>query len=203
MVGAAVASTAADKVPHAVAAVTLMAAGLLLGAGLARISFLTRLFPAPVFVGYIAGTGVTIIIGQARDLLASGHLGMLVGASAMVLTLLLKKLAPRVPGPFVVLLTATLAGVFLHLGARGVPVIGSALGHFGTFTVPVTLSWSDWRPLIAPALSIGLITYVDALANADLLAQPGDPPVSPQQRVLRARKLERPQRALRRLHGGV
>jgi MFS superfamily sulfate permease-like transporter len=179
MVGAAVAGTAAAKVPHAVAAVTLMAAGLLLGAGLARISFLTRLFPAPVFVGYIAGTGVTIIIGQGRDLLASGHLGVLVGASAMVMTLLLKKLAPRVPGPFVVLLAATLASVVLQLGGRGVPVIGSALGHFGTFTLPVTLAWSDVRPLIAPALSIGLITYVDALANADLLAQPGDPPVAP------------------------
>ena len=69
-----------------------------------------------MFVGYIAGTGLTIIIGQSRDSLAAGHLGMMVGVSAMVLTLLLKKLAPRVPGPFVVLLTATIASVVLQLG---------------------------------------------------------------------------------------
>jgi MFS superfamily sulfate permease-like transporter len=179
MVGAAVVGVSAAALPHAIAAVTLMAAALLIGAGLARISFLPRLFPAPVFVGYIAGTGVTIIIGQARDLLASGRLGLLVGALAIGLVLLLKRFAPRLPGPFVVLLAATIASVALGLTGRGVPVIGSALGHFGAFTFPTDLGWSALRPLVAPALSIGLITYVDALANGDLLAQPGDPPVRP------------------------
>jgi sulfate permease, SulP family len=179
MVGAAVVGIPAHALGASLAALTLLAAGFLLAAGLARISFLPRLFPVPVFVGYIAGTGVTIIFGQARDLLSGGTLALLVGLAAIAAVLALKRWAPRLPGPFIVLLAATVAGMALHLGARGVPVIGSQLGHFGALTVPAALGWSGVRPLLGPAFGLALIVYVDALANSDLLAQAGDPPTRP------------------------
>src|SRR5262245_60352071 len=51
IVGTAVAS--AGQVAPALAALTILVAAILFAAGLARISFLPRLFPAPVFVGYL------------------------------------------------------------------------------------------------------------------------------------------------------
>ena len=179
MVGAAVVSIPAARLPASLMVLTLLVAGFLFVAGIARISFLQRLFPAPVFVGYIAGTGVTIMIGQAKDLVSSGRLALLVGLAATATVLALRRFAPKLPGPFVVLLAATLASVALGLGRHGVPVIGSSLGHFGALTLPTGLVWSDVKSLLGPAASLALVVYVDALANGDMLAAKGDPPLAP------------------------
>src|SRR5215471_18346755 len=87
IVGTSVAKIPAQHLVPALSALTLMTGACLMIGRLLRISFLQRLFPTPVFVGYIAGTGVTILVGQAKE----------------ILVLLLKRLAPKVPGPFVVL----------------------------------------------------------------------------------------------------
>ena len=179
MVGAAVVSIPSAKLPASLAALTLMAAGFLFAAGLARISFMQRLFPTPVFVGYIAGTGVTILIGQAKDMVSSGRLALLVGLAAIAVVLALRRLAPRWPGPFIVLLAATLASVALGLERHGVPVIGGSLGHFGALTLPTGLVWSDVKSLLGPAAGLALVVYVDALANGEMLAAKGDPPLNP------------------------
>jgi len=179
MVGAAVVAIPTAKLASSLAVLTLLAAGFLFAAGIARISFLTRLFPTPVFVGYIAGTGVTILFGQARDLVSSGRLALVVGLAAIALVLSLRRLAPKLPGPFVVLLAATLASVALGLGEQGVPVIGGSLGHFGAPALPTGLAWSDVKSLLGPAASLALVVYVDVLANGDMLAAKGDPPLNP------------------------
>ncbi|HEY7375384.1 MAG TPA: hypothetical protein VIF57_24715, partial [Polyangia bacterium] len=51
----------ADRLGGSLAALTLLVAIVLIAVGAARISFLPRLFPEPVFVGYIAGTGALAI----------------------------------------------------------------------------------------------------------------------------------------------
>lgn len=179
IVGAALAKVPPEHVAASMAALTLSSAAVLFVAGLARIAFLQRLFPVPVFVGYLAGTGVSIVIGQAKDLVGHGHLALAVGLASMASVLALKRLAPRVPGPFAVLAAATVLSVVFRLQRHGVPVIGGTLGHFGSFAWPFGLGWAGWRPMIAPALSLALLVYVDALANADALAKKGDPPVRP------------------------
>jgi sulfate permease, SulP family len=179
IVGSVMAAAPHGRLGLWLALLALMVAAVQLLAGLARISFLSRLFPTPVFVGYIAGTGVTILFGQARDLVSHGWLAFAIGAAAGLAVVALRKLAPRVPGPFVVLLAATVVSALAGFGGRGVPVIGSALGQFGRLVLPTEASWADLRALIGPALSLGLISYVDALANGNMLAQPSDPPIRP------------------------
>jgi SulP family sulfate permease len=132
-----------------------------------------------VFVGYIAGTGVTIVWGQAKDLVLGGVPALMVGGAATVAVVLLKRFLPRVPGPFVVLLAATVLSAALGLEAHGVKVIGAQLGHFGSLTFGAGLGWEGWKAMAGPALSLALILYVDALANADLLQQKGDPDLRP------------------------
>jgi MFS superfamily sulfate permease-like transporter len=179
MVGAAVSGVPQHALASSLTALALMTAAVLFVAGLLRIQFLTRLFPTPVFVGYIAGTGVTIVWGQARDLFQGGPPAMIVGGAAIVAVVLLKRLLPRVPGPFVVLLVATVASVVLGLPARGVKVIGAQLGHFGALSIASDLGWEGWKAMAGPALSLALILYVDALANAEMLREGGDPEIRP------------------------
>lgn len=177
IVGTAMVGVGAGRLELHLLLLALMVAVVQLAAGLARISFLTRLFPTPVFVGYIAGTGVSIVIGQARELVAHGWFAFVIGAAAALAVVALKRLAPRVPGPFVVLLAATIISAAFDFAGAGVPVIGGALGHFGRLAAPTGVGWNDVRALIGPALSLGLISYVDTLANAAMLVQPHDPPV--------------------------
>ena len=132
-----------------------------------------------MFVGYIAGTVCTIILGQAKDLLAGGAPALVVGGISIAVVATLKWLVPRMPGPFVVLLLATTVSAGFGLEAHGVSVIGSGLGHFGALTLPTDLGWSDWKAMIVPAISLALIVYVDTLANGDMLAQRGDPEIDP------------------------
>jgi SulP family sulfate permease len=179
MVGAAVSSVPQQHLAASLTALTLMTAAVLFLAGLLRISFLRRLFPTPVFVGYIAGTGVTILWGQAKDLVLGGPPALIVGGAAIFGVLLLRHLLPRVPGPFVVLLAATVLSAALGLEGRGVKVIGTQLGHFGSFSLATELGWAGWKAMAGPALSLALILYVDALANADMLQQKGDPDIRP------------------------
>jgi MFS superfamily sulfate permease-like transporter len=82
-----------------------------------------------------------------------------------------------VPGPFVVLALATVASVLFGWSERGVPVIGSALGHFGRIALPTELGLSGFKAMLIPALSLALFVYVDSLANADALAHKEDPPL--------------------------
>lgn len=178
IVGTAVASVPAEQLPTALAVLTLLTGAILVVAGVLRATFLQRLFPAPVFVGYLAGTGVTIIVGQAQELWSHGLLAAAIGVAAAVVVFVLGRVVPRVPGPFVVLLVATIASVVFGLEHRGVPVIGDTLGHFGAialphFDGPLVLS------LVGPAAGLAMIVYVDGLANANMLEQPGDPDLSP------------------------
>jgi MFS superfamily sulfate permease-like transporter len=179
IVGAGVASVPAAQLESSIAALTLMTGAFLVVAGIAKISFLPRLFPVPVFVGYLAGTGVVIIQGQVEELVHDGSLAIMIGAACAACVLALKWLAPRIPGPFVVLLGATIASAALDLAGRGVPVIGSSLGTLGHLTIPADLGWAGWKDMLGPSLGLALIVYVDALANSNMLVQPGDGPIKP------------------------
>jgi MFS superfamily sulfate permease-like transporter len=89
IVGASVASVPPERLAESLAALTVMTAGFLFIAGLLRVSFLQRLFPTPVFVGYLAGTGLTILVGQIRELTAAGMLALAVGVAAIAAVLAL------------------------------------------------------------------------------------------------------------------
>jgi SulP family sulfate permease len=178
IVGSVVAGVPAAHLPAALALLTLLVAAVQLLAGLGNAAFLTRLFPTPVFVGYIAGTGVTILIGQAHDLVSHGRFAFIVGAIAAAGVVLLRRLTPRVPGPFVVLVLATIASTLFDFTGRGVPVIGDSFGHFGALSLP-QVDRQQLLALLGPAFSLGLVSYVDAIANANMLRERGDPPLRP------------------------
>src|ERR1043165_4454644 len=129
---------------------TLMAGVMLLLLGFARLGVLLKFIPDPVIVGFTAGIGIIIFVGQWQYFLglppvAAEHfhdklwlllraLPALHPATSVLagLSLLLVIYAPRlpgiarVPGPLVALIAATVAQAYFRFD--GVATIGSAFG---------------------------------------------------------------------------
>lgn len=170
---------------------TLMAGVILILFGLTRMGAVIKFIPAPVILGFTAGIGVIIWVGQWKDFFglqvsAGGHfhekvwtlvqaLPHLHPATTLlaVLSLLLVIYAPklpgmkRIPGPLVALIVATLIQGFFHL--QGVATIGSAFGGIPqglpSFHLP-DLSLHRLVELIGPAFTIALLGAIESLLSA-------------------------------------
>lgn len=170
---------------------TLMAGVMLLLMGLARMGGVIKFIPAPVVVGFTAGIGVIIFVGQWSEFfglpkpsgehfheklwhllqsLPNAHLPTLsfalLGLLLVLLTPKIKRLA-RVPGPLVAMIVVTLLQMILQL--PGVATIGSAFGGIPTglptFVVP-EMSVPQIIILIGPAFTIAMLGAIEALLSA-------------------------------------
>ena len=170
---------------------TLMAGVMLLLMGLARMGSVIKFIPAPVVVGFTAGIGVIIFIGQWSEFfglpkpggehfheklwhllqsLPNAHLPTLSFALLGLLIVLLTprvKLLARVPGPLVAMIVVTLLQMILNI--PGVATIGSAFGGIPTglptFVVP-EMSVPQIIALIGPAFTIAMLGAIEALLSA-------------------------------------
>ena len=170
---------------------TLMSGVMLLLMGLARMGGVIKFIPAPVVVGFTAGIGVIIFVGQWSEFfglpkpvgehfheklwhllqsLPNTHLSTLsfalLGLLLVLLTPKIKFLA-RVPGPLVAMIVVTLLQMILHM--PGVATIGSAFGGIPTglptFVVP-EMSVPQIITLIGPAFTIAMLGAIEALLSA-------------------------------------
>ncbi len=170
---------------------TFMAGVILVLMGTAKMGAVIRFIPAPVIIGFTAGIGVIIFVGQWRDFLglppvtgehfherlwhlieAMPQLNAPTAALA-VLSLLLVLYAPRikvlarVPGPLVAMVVATSIQAIFHL--PGVATLGTAFGGIPrglpSFALP-DLSLSHMISLIAPAFTIALLGAIESLLSA-------------------------------------
>lgn len=170
---------------------TFMAGLMLLAMGLARMGGVIKFIPAPVIVGFTAGIGVIIFVGQWRDFLGlpavggehfheklwqllkvlpQAHAGT---AALAVLSLLLVLYAPRVPGlrrvpgPLVAMVVATaLQAVFQW---PGVATIGSAFGGIPVGPPALALpevTLAQVIQLIGPAFTIAMLGAIESLLSA-------------------------------------
>jgi sulfate permease, SulP family len=170
---------------------TLMAGVMLVLMGAAKMGGVIRFIPAPVIVGFTAGIGVIIFVGQWRDFLG---LPAVTGAhfheklwrlllafpqlnwptvGLACLSLLLVVCAPRikalarVPGPLLAMVAATTIQAIFHL--PGVATLGTAFGGIPrglpAFSLP-DLSLSHVLTLIAPAFTIALLGSIESLLSA-------------------------------------
>jgi sulfate permease, SulP family len=170
---------------------TIMAGVILALMGVARMGAVIKFIPAPVIVGFTAGIGVIIFVGQWGDFLGlpkveGGHFheklwhllqvlpqahGPTLGLG--VLSLALAVYAPRikglarVPGPMVAMVAATALQSWLQL--PGVATIGSAFGGIPiglpSFTLP-DVSMSQVITLIGPAFAIAMLGAIESLLSA-------------------------------------
>ncbi|MCU0974755.1 MAG: SulP family inorganic anion transporter [Steroidobacteraceae bacterium] len=170
---------------------TLMAGVMVLLLGLARLGSIIKFIPAPVIVGFTAGIGLIIFVGQWKDFFglpapAGAHfheqlpelLAALPGlhpattalAAASLLVVVFASRVPglkRIPGPLAALLFATgLQSVFAF---EGVATIGTAFGGVpsGLPAVGVPdVTAAKVIELMGPAFTIAMLCAIESLLSA-------------------------------------
>jgi high affinity sulfate transporter 1 len=154
--------------------------------GLARLGFISNFISEPVLKGFIIGLALTIMIGQVPKLLgvskgsgdffnqlwhivdelntASGWT-VLVGLASLAVLLVIRQVAPKVPGSLVVVLAAIIVAHVADLAGHGVELVGHiprGLPHYGIPSVPA----HSYLNLAGPAIGIVLVGFAEGLAAA-------------------------------------
>jgi SulP family sulfate permease len=169
---------------------TILAGGLLLTMGIARMGTMIKFIPYPVTMGFTSGIAVLIFSTQIKDFLGlriekvpsefiekmkvlGEHAGTiqwptfcLAAASLAIILFWPKKWQRRVPGSIAALILGTLAVALFNLP---VETIGSRFGgipqglpkpHFPA------LSWDNIQHLFQPAMTIALLAAIESLLCA-------------------------------------
>jgi SulP family sulfate permease len=170
---------------------TLMAGVMLLALGAARLGGVIRFIPDPVIVGFTAGIGLIIFVGQwpaffGLPAVGGTHFheklwqlvhalrGIHVSTTAIaVLSLVLAIFGarllrmPRLPGPLLALVAAT--ALQSHWQFEGVATIGSAFGGIPqglpSFGLP-EITGAKLIELIGPAFAIAMLGAIESLLSA-------------------------------------
>ncbi len=189
--GLVVASTGPDRYLDAVAALALAVGIFCLVGWVARLGFLAEFLSRPVLVGYMAGVAGLMIVGQLGRLLHVTVTGsrtdqellsavrqlpnahwptVLLSALTVVALFAIRRIAPRWPGPLIVMIVATGAVTVLGASRLGVDVVG---------TVPVTLpvprlpdlTGLPLGTLAYAAVGIALVGYSDNVLTGRAFAE--------------------------------
>lgn len=170
---------------------TFLAGGILILMGLMKLGSIIKFIPDPVIVGFTAGIGIIIFVGEWKDFfglsvslpldasfyqkihalfMAFPHLSWsTTGMAMMSLGLIL--LAPRffkhIPGPLLALVVATLMQTIFQF--KAISTLGSAFGTISSalpsFELP-NLSIPLISQLIGPAFTIALLGAIESLLSA-------------------------------------
>ncbi|AHD15074.1 SulP family inorganic anion transporter [Pseudomonas sp. FGI182] len=170
---------------------TMMAGAILLVLGVTRLGAVIKFIPDPVIVGFTAGIGIIIWVGQWRDFfglpeiegghfheklwhllqaLPDLHIATTLLATCSLALLILTPRLPvlkRLPGPLVAMVFATLVQSLFHFD--GVATIGTAFG-----AIPQGLPSLTWPEvslarvieLIGPAFAIAMLGAIESLLSA-------------------------------------
>ncbi|HYN59662.1 MAG TPA: SulP family inorganic anion transporter [Rubrivivax sp.] len=194
---------------RAVALGGLMAIGvglICIGAGLARLGFVTELLSKPIRYGYMNGIALAVIISQLPRLFgfASGSDGppsqavafvralwhgqtnlaaLGLGTLALLLILWLKRW-PRVPGMLIALVTASAAVATWQLDERAaVAVLGAVPQGLPAFAIP-WIAPADLLPVLTGSLAVALVAFADTSVLSRSYAQRLGGPVDPNQEMV-------------------
>ncbi len=185
IIGASILPLAAGDPARAIALAGLLAilmgAMLVLG-GLFKLGFLTDLLSKPIRLGYLHGIALVVIVGQIPKALGftiqanslpaeireivqgvlsgeSNRVAVLVGLSSLVVIVVPRLFAPKIPGVLIAVVGSIIVTAWLGLNQK-IAVVGAlptglpapALGG---------LEFGDVASLIAPAAGIALIAFAD------------------------------------------
>jgi SulP family sulfate permease len=169
---------------------TLMAGVILVAFGATRLGGVIKFIPSPVIVGFTAGIGLIIFVGQWKDFFGlspapSGlhfHEKLIVlvralptinvattGLALFALAILIAgpRYFKRIPAPLVAMIVITLCQALFHF--EGVATIGSAFGGIPrtlpSFALP-SLQFSQVISLVGPAFTIALLGSIESLLSA-------------------------------------
>jgi high affinity sulfate transporter 1 len=159
-------------------------------AGLLRLGFIADLLSRPVLIGYMAGVALIMVAGQLGKLTGTAVTGdgfvaevrslvealptvhwpnLALSAAVLVALLVLARMFPRAPGPFIAVALASAAVAVFSLDRYGIGVIGAVpagLPPVGLSGVPLT----DLATLAAASGGVALVAFSDSVLNARVFA---------------------------------
>jgi SulP family sulfate permease len=177
----------------------LITAGLLAGImlflmGLSGLGKYIKYIPYPVTTGFTTGIGVLIFSQQVKDFLGleidnispaffekwADHfrgidtfnpMAFAVGAGTLVIIIVLRRIAPRLPAAALAVSAATLFCCFLRLSeaSRPVETIGTRFGGIpSSFPLPAfpRTNWTLIRTVLPDAFTIALLAAIESLLSA-------------------------------------
>src|SRR5215475_9458594 len=176
------------------------------GAGLARLGFITELLSKPIRYGYMNGIALTVLLSQVPKLFgfsvkAEGPLRqawgivekilagntntvtLLIGASTLALILFLKRW-PRIPGILIAVVAATIAvAVFDFAKRAGVSVLGPLPQGLPSPRVPFA-HVDDVVPILMGGVAVALVSFADTSVLSRTYAARLRTPVDPNQEMV-------------------
>lgn len=183
------------------ATLAVMVGAVLLLARLLRFGFIADFISLPVLVGFEAGVGLVILIGQIKYLLGvhvDSHstleivqelfrvlpdfhgLTMIMGVTALGVLLFLPRFLPNLPAPLIVIVLSGAASAFLGLQALGVKSIGNVpIG----LPMPSLPDFSLAQALLPAALGIALLSFTESIAAARTFSGRDDDPINSNQEL--------------------
>ncbi|MBQ8197436.1 MAG: SulP family inorganic anion transporter [Clostridia bacterium] len=178
----------------------MMAGVLLIIMGLARVGNVMKFFPYPITIGFTTGIGITLLVGQIKDLcgfefilkeatrtdviakivyyvqnITTFDLATFgVGALGLVCCIVLPKISKKIPSALVALIVCTGATLLLNnFAGTSVATIGSKYGEIKAGFFPVDFSniaSVKFGALIVPAIVIAFLCAIESLLSATVAA---------------------------------
>ena len=187
----------------------VMAGVLLIILGLCRVGSVMKFFPYPIIIGFTTGIGITLMVGQIKDLCGFNSTGtdvieklvsyaqnigsfnpltFVVGVVGLLCVILLPKLNKKIPAAFVALVVCTgLSALLNGLFDAGIATIGSRYGDIKAgFFLPDFSSIGEVKfgALIVPSLVIAFLCAIESLLSASVASGLTNTPYNPNQELL-------------------
>ena len=170
---------------------TLMTGVLYVVAGIARFGFIANFLSQPILVGFLNGIALLIVVGQLPKLFGfslesseffdklleisakvrEAHLPTLfLGFGLLVLLLLTRRFAPKLPAALVVVIVGIIVVISLGLEGRGVSLLGEVPAglpemHFALFDM------TTYAELFGDAAALMLISFTSGVLTAKSFAR--------------------------------
>jgi high affinity sulfate transporter 1 len=170
---------------------TLMTGILYVVAGLSRLGFIANFLSLPILTGYLNGIALIIVAGQLQKLfgysgeaeeffpkllefiekLDQSHLPTLIlGLSLLVVLVILRRVAPKLPAALVVVVMGIAAVLLLGLDKHGVAILGSVPAGLPSLHIAV-FDHAVFKELFADAAGIALVSFTSGVLTAKSFAR--------------------------------
>jgi SulP family sulfate permease len=188
-------------------ALALIVGGLYVLFFFLKTGWIADLLPDPVLKGFVEGVVWVTILKKSVVLLGleldGGSQGffrssvqlikalpdvhvatLLVGVSGIMALILLRRFAPRLPGPLIVLVGSIILVGMLSLDAAGVAVLGENSASISDLGPPADLELSQIIALIPGALAIVVLGFTKSLGPLKRAAEQSGEPIDPDRELL-------------------
>ncbi len=161
------------------------------GLGIARMGVLINFLSYPVLRGFINAAAIIIALAQLPAMLglklehsthfmmdvlhvvenaSNSHLPSLAfGLGSLVFLILMKKLAPKLPGVLLVVMITTYFSYLTGFEAKGGTVVGEIPQGLPSFSLP-PFDWNASMHMLPAAFVIAIISFMEAMSSSKIIA---------------------------------